>query len=206
MPATPESRVCLPPPPAQQPPPGGGGAGGHHIAVGVVYLLVGLYLSIRYLVHPAVFRGHFAAFRALISLSAHIALHLADLFRHFTVLLEMRSPLRRSKHPLTVPPSARKLAPAAYWHVPGHPHAPESARLAAKKGTQPTHPGRKPADGGQRDAGPCGPALPRRRSVPPFPCTQFPAPYGAAGKHATHPPAPLRAVRKCGPWRQPLRV
>ena len=96
-PATPESRVCLPPPPT---PPGGGGAGGA-IAAGVVVVLGVVCCSIRDLVprrtlhFPAVFPRFSAALRARNLLSADIALACQHFLAARTVLLEMRSPLRR---------------------------------------------------------------------------------------------------------------
>jgi len=95
-PATPESRVCLPPPP----PPGGGGAGGA-IAAGVVVVLGVVCYSIRDLTllpcpaFPAVFPRFSAALRARNLPLADIALACQHFLAVLTVLLEMRSPLRR---------------------------------------------------------------------------------------------------------------
>ena len=93
-PASPVSRVCLPPP------PGGGGAGGNHTAVGGVGS-VPCSLSIRDLTlhplsaYPAVFPRFSASLRARNLLSADIALACQHFLAVRTVLLEMRSPLRR---------------------------------------------------------------------------------------------------------------
>ena len=201
--ASPVSRVRLPPPPAHPPPPGGGGAGGACSAVVVVALSVRrvsvslvVCSAIRVLIHPALLAGpavlrcFFAAFRARNSPGARIALHLAGLFRHFTVLLGMRSPPEPFCPLFRVPASAADAAPRAFLSAPGCLHAPESSRHPAEKGTQPTHPRGCWLTGGQRGSSPCGSAYAPPPAAAPRTLKQdFPAPGGAAGgTQPTHPP------------------